>query len=419
LSTFEFISNECKESKYDRQLVLDKYNSFKNTTGSNMTFTSYRKRVNEVFEIVTMHVDKDSVVDQDLFEETVKLAKDKQKLQDLIRINRKINRETFRCVNVLEAYSDGIKVELEKASLAINTKTHEIKDTNEYIAILNIADLHIGETIEQSNNEFNLSIVAKRLQKMVQKTIMFLNAYGITNVLITLNGDIINNDTILDKQLTNAEHKSKCTLQAAHLLEQVIIDLNKVANVTIASVVGNESRIDMFMPNDNRLVTHNYDWTIYNILKILFKDKSGVSFLGGGSVEKVININGNNILMVHGNNLRGGIDKAMKGIISKYALQGIQLRFILTGHIHETYVSSFISRGAGLPGANAYAHNGNMLGRAGLNLSLMSTKGDIDTVAIDLQNCDDYIGYNLVTEWESEQEAEKEKHNAIIMKVLI
>lgn len=421
VSVFDYISLGLKNNNFNIIKLIENYDDFVKQCKSSMSLDSYKKRINEVIKILKAKASNitDNVNESELLEEAVNLAKSKQKFQDLIRINRKINRETFRSVNVLEEYSLNFSKELEKENLSKFTIKHKDVD-NKKIAILFLSDLHVGETIENHDNIYNLDVTSKRLQKLAYKTKTYLKINKINNLLLILGGDIVNNSNYLDKNLTNSEHRSKASLQAAFLIEQFILDLNEDCNLTVTSVVGNESRLDDIFPNDERLITHNLDWTIFNILKVIFRNSKGVSFLDGNYKEKVIKVFNTNILILHGYDfVSTNIDKSIKEEIAKYSLSGINIRYILLGHVHSTFITPYASRSGGLPGTNGFSDSKNYIGRASMNLSLLEDDDSIDTLSIDLQNYNGFDGYDLKENWISHEEIKEDKSNMIIMKVLI
>ena len=72
--------------------------------------------------------------------------------------------------------------------------------------------------------------------------------------------------------MSSATSRAKATLIAVNLLRQVILDVNEEYNVDIVCVSGNESRIREDIGYTDKMITDNFDFTIFNILSFLFKD---------------------------------------------------------------------------------------------------------------------------------------------------
>jgi hypothetical protein len=174
--------------------------------------------------------------------------------------------------------------------------------------------------------------------------------------------------------------------------------------VTVASITGNESRVGEHVHFSDFLAGDSYDIVIHNMLTYLFKDAiadGGVAFVPvTNPVEQVVKINGNNILMLHGN-LHKGIARnpevEIEKIKARYAQRGILISYVIMGHIHCAQVSDLYSRSSGLPGSNAYSERAlNLSGRASQNAYLVHSKiGEIDGYKIDLQDVDDEPMYEF------------------------
>lgn len=356
--------------------------------------------------------------DEDLNQAIIQ-AKDHQKLQDKLRVSRKISREDFRVYNFLEEKTDKILELLENINLKqIKTKEHKVEKDSP-VAILHIGDTHIGETIDLPINKFNMEVASKRLKKLISKTKNYLKTYDIKNLILVFSGDLINHDHVIDKMVLNADHKTKAMLQSTYLFEQMILDLNEVCNITITSVVGNESRKYDHNPHDERLVTHSYDYDIHNFLKVIFKDKKGINILDGSFKEKVIKVLNSNILIIHGDTLKGNYEKSIKDLMARHSIAGNPIRFILTGHIHNHIISPYLSRVSGLPGANGYSESFNFLGRAGQNLHFLFEDESIESIAIDLQTYDGYEPYNLEERLISHKEVEDISTKKTIIEIVV
>lgn len=406
----DFIVSLLEKYNYEHEKLYDHFKDFKKETKSKCNFRTYQKYVAEVL--------RDLIVENEELSKAILEAKNHQKFQDKLRVSRKIAREDFRIYNFLEEKNDKIVELLEGISLQIpSTKEH--KSSSNKVAILQVSDTHIGESIDLPKNKFNMEVASKRLQKLASKVKIYLKAHDINHVLLAFVGDLVNHDHVLDKAILNVDHKTKAMLQSVFLFEKFILDINSEANITITSVVGNESRKHEKMPHDSRLVSHSYDYDIYSFLKAILNKKKGISFIEGDFNEKVIKVLNHNILLVHGHNLKGTPEKALQGLISKHSINGVNIRFVLTGHIHSAFITPYFSRTSGLPGSNSYSNNFNMIGRAGQSLHFLSEDGSIDSISIDLQEYKDYEGYKLEDRLISNQEVKNESKDITVFKIVI
>ena len=107
-------------------------------------------------------------VDEELILDNTRLAKQKQKLQDVNRIERKSFREHARLENALEEYGKALSdlAELHAAKLT-KINLPEIKNKNtDRIGVIHITDWHANELIELPHNRYDFTVLSKRAQKL-------------------------------------------------------------------------------------------------------------------------------------------------------------------------------------------------------------------------------------------------------------
>lgn len=362
--------------------------------------------------------------DEELVINNVQYKKQTQKFQDTNRIERKTFREFARIENALTEYTKGLTDVFDKNPVNIVTIKHEFAKPNSSIGIFQISDTHFNELVELDTNKFDFVIASKRLQKYVDDAIVYFSSQNVGTVLVAMTADLLNNDKILDKLLSNATNRSKATFLAVQILENVILDLNRYFNVSVASVTGNESRVNKDIGWQHQIASDSYDLTIYRILEYHLKDKEGISFIGGDSLTKVVDVCGYNWLLIHGhqNGFTGSVTQTISKLCRMYADKGIILRYVIFGHIHEAMIADTYARSSSLVGANSYSEDALMLtSRASQNLYIQHSNGNIDAVKVDLQNYDGYEGYPIQKELEeyNAKSASKVWKNEVIFKVVI
>lgn len=328
----------------------------------------------------------------------VKLVKTKQRQADVLRVERKYFREKSRMVNALEEYAEQILNVLKEKNLSNLTKVHS-SGVAEYEGIIHLSDLHINEQVSLANNKFDVEIASKRIQKHVQHAKRVFKAYGVKKVTFAFTGDLMNSNRRADELLMNATNRAKATFVAVDILQQAILDMNEDFNVACANVTGNESRIEKDVGWINDLAQDNFDYMIYNSLAYLFKGSNGVTFHGPDDtyLEKVINVSGQNILLLHGHNgFARDTDSKIAAKYGQYSQKGMTINYTIFGHIHSAVVSDLYARSSGLPGSNNYSQNAlNLTGRASQNFYLVGTNGDIHGMKVDLQDYEGYNGYTV------------------------
>ena len=381
--------------------LIDKYKL-------DVSVDTLRKKIREVVHYL--------IADKDIVEYNIRLAKQKQKFQDLNRIERKSFREGTRQENALIEYNTEIIKLLKRESL--KTKLSKKKHDSEAAIVVQIADTHFNELVELESNKYDFDIASKRLQKYAYKVKEYIKFHKANKVLIAITGDLINSDRRLDEKLSMATNRAKATFLGVHLLKHFILDINEIAEVQVCCVTGNESRVNFDLGWVDMVASDNYDFSIFEMLRLLLPD---INFLRGDALELVVEINGKNMLVVHGHQLGRMQSNEVGKVISKYSAKGVIIDFIICGHLHETMIRDNIARSASLVGSNAYSENAlNLSGTAAQNIYCFTDDGRHD-VRIDLQETKGWDGYDIKEELfaYNAKSAQKTHKKETIFKIII
>lgn len=333
------------------------------------------------------------LVDTEIIDENVKLATQKQKYMDSNRIERKSFREFARVSNALEDYNKKLIENIPKLK---PFEISYISDNTQSIGVIQISDVHFNELIDLSNNKYDFKVASKRFKLLAQRTKQYLKC---KRVLIAFTGDLMNSDRRLDELLNQSTNRAKATLLSFHILEQFIVDIASSFEVSILSVSGNESRVGKELGFSEIMATDNYDFTIFNMLKIAFRNAENIKFIDAENAEIVVNVNGSNVLFMHGLAVTKDIEKSIQQTIGKYATQNIIIDYVFIGHIHSARIGDLYARSSSMCGGNAYSNMAlNLASRASQNIALFHNNKTHDVMKIDLQNVDTIEGYNIIDE---------------------
>jgi predicted phosphodiesterase len=385
---------------------------------NDVRFHPLRKAINGDSEI---EVTEDLCGDEEVVEANVTLQRKVQKLQDTQRIERKGWRSDSRIYNAMEEYNKALLSELSKTNLASFTVKHDVVPKCP-VGIITLSDLHLNELVCLAHNKYDFKVAAKRLKLLISKARIYFKALGVKQVLVSFLGDLLNSNRRVDELLNMATNRAKASILSVYLLEQVILDLNKDFNVTCLSVSGNESRIEKDWSWSEMIASDNFDVTIFNTLKYVFRDAQGISFIDGDVVEQIVDINGSNFLFTHGMQISSDIEKSVQQLKGKYSSQGITVDYVLVGHVHSARVGDTYARNSSLVGANAYSDRGlNLDGRASQNIIIVHADGNRDGIKIDLQNIEGVEGYDIIEQLEAydAKSAGKLKTNRVIFQIVI
>ena len=355
----------------------------------------------------------------ELIQENVRLAKQKQSAQDINRIERKTFREYARIENAISHYSKRLLQIFENYKLS--KYTHKYKENNKAVGVIQFSDVHFNELVNLPHNKYDFSVASARCKEFVDKATTYFKAMGVTNVLMVQSGDLLNSDRRLDELLQMATNRAKATFLAVDILQQVILDLNSNFNVSVCMVTGNESRVKKDWGWSTLIATDNYDYTIFQTLKYLFRE-SDIKFIDGDPTEVVVEVAGQNLLVLHGNGSvkKTAIESSINQMIGRYRMRGTKIDYVIFGHIHSARVGDNYSRSSSMVGANDYSEKAlNLAGRASQNCYIFYDNGNRDGIKVDLQNFG--TGYDIEQSLESYNAKSSDKLNqgTTIFKVVV
>jgi predicted phosphodiesterase len=352
-------------------------------------------------------------------EEFQKKEKALQRKKDELNVTKKHFREYARVENVLTALNEALIEQLTSDSF--KPITYEHPDTEGTVLVVQVTDAHFNELVEMPDNEYGFVVGAKRLQKFAHKIRRMAEMYKTKKIVLALTGDLINSDRRLDEIMHMSTNRTKAALIATQILYHFIQDINRVANISIVSVSGNESRIKDEWGLAELTMSDNYDYMITNMLKLLFKDAKGITFVDGDPVEQVIHVNNSNILVTHGTTIKEG-QGPMQQIFGKYAAKGVLLDYAIFGHVHFTNITDIYSRSGSLIGNNVYSDRGiNLVTKASQVIHIVEPDGGIDSLKVSLQYHGGYEGYDIKDDLDAYNAklADNTKPRETIIKVVV
>ena len=335
----------------------------------------------------------------DTVQEAVRQAKAKQRIMDINRMERNAFREYARTENAIAALNEELNKHLKKESMGINTVVHKPSKKDKAKVIVQVSDMHLNELIDLPNNHYDFTIASKRLQKYAHEAKKLAKLYNAENIVVMFTGDLLNSDRRLDEMMAMATNRSKAALIATKLLTYFILDLNDEFNVSIGCITGNESRIKDDWGWGDFTLSDNYDFAIFNMIKLLLEDKKGIDFIvSDDPFELVLSVNGKNLLFVHGMFTSPGKDSQgmIQQITGKYANKGVLIDYVIFGHVHFANVTDLYARSGSLSGNNIYSDRAlNLITKPSQTIHVIHDDGSIWNMRMELHQIDDYEGYPI------------------------
>jgi predicted phosphodiesterase len=349
----------------------------------------------EVSDVAEMSTDEQELTDKFIASQN----KAKQRLQDNLRITRKTIRDDARVENAIEEHCSEIhKLLVDKPPHKWKHDLGEPLPDTDGVGVIQLSDLHMNELVEMEGNRYDFKVASKRLQYLAKRAKKRFKDENVSKVLIVGTGDFINSDRRIDELLNMATNRSKAEILTVMILEQFVLDIAEDFEVEVASITGNESRVRDKHSYSSAIATDNYDYTIFQILKLLFRDNDRITFIElDDPREGIINVNGHNLMIMHGdtigqNTIHKTVAQIKSKMLSKY---GVKVDYIVWGHIHSCYMSELFARSGSLVGANSYSDDALHLESVASQNIYIFKKNYIEPTMIDLQNPVDVVGYHI------------------------
>ena len=362
------------------------------------SLNAFRVRVN-------YHINR-KIADKEIVIENVKLAKGKQKNQDINRIERKSFREYAREENAVAALGAALLEQHKKYAEHLKNLyiTPLIKSNlRRGVGVVQLTDLHGNELVDLPHNKYDFIVLSKRLKLYINECLFYFKAKKVEKICLLVTGDLLNSDRRLDELLNQATNRAKASLLMEHLLTQAILELRDSGlPVTIVSVLGNESRMGKEMTFSKAGLSDNYDFVIMANIKKAFElaKIKGITWGTIDQVEETITIDGLKWLIAHDLSRFTDTQQKNQQAVGRYSLQGEQIDFMVAGHIHATNIQGNSARSSSMTGSNSFNEIAlNLAGKAQHNCYTCQD-GKITTTVIDLQNTDGIDGYHIIKELE-------------------
>ena len=333
----------------------------------------------------------------DMAKENVRLAKRAQKFQDKNRIANTTFRNNAKAENAVIEYVDELRRVIEENKVDFSTiNLPKVTPQSEAgsVGIIHLSDLHFNELVDIIGNKYDFNVASQRLVLFAEKILSSIRDKGITQLYVVFTGDLLNSDRRTDELLAMATNRAMATFLAIRILSQFIVHIACISKlpIKVISVTGNESRIRDEYTQLDMMATDNFDFMIYEGMRMLLSEGSpSIEFVSGETFEYILEIHGKSILIVHGHRLGKMTHNDLSKAISKWAKKGVLITAIMCGHLHEANITDTLLRNGSLVGNNAYADAGlNLHSHASQNFYIVNPDGTIDATKFDLQFVDEH-----------------------------
>jgi len=361
----EWLLVQCKKKRHPKDFYLE-FNEWRATDLHSLhpdpdfkVPRSYKSVCNKIrkmgYDISGFVVTDDSLTVEDLQAETKKrhISNERQiqAIRESAKALRQRNNKLLRELNFQDRLENLTKKYLKALPPVKVPKpaTGFSKGSNEE-ALLLFSDLHIGEVIFRDEmaglNEYDFDIFKLRVEYLAKVVIDLctakLTGYKIDTLNIAMLGDMVSG-TIHDELIETAEGTViEWAYGGAIVVAQFIMELAQVfPKVNLFGVVGNHGRMSIKPKYKHRYV--NWDYVLYMNLVMLLAQQKNISFHFPRSFFIHTNINNNEFVFVHGDNIRSwagipfyGINRMVANFSELMASRGDYIKYYCLGHFHQT-----------------------------------------------------------------------------------
>ena len=167
--------------------------------------------------------------------------KERIRLQDARREYNKDLRAEARFENLVEV----LKESLEDVDFKDLYRCNYISPTKrKKYAVLMLSDWHYGAVCDSQWNFYNSEVAQERVKQLTQKVQKYILDFGITDLTVEINGDMIEGIINLGSKVASEESAVEQVIHVSQLLTQCIMSLKSyVQFMQVVTTLGNHGRL--------------------------------------------------------------------------------------------------------------------------------------------------------------------------------
>lgn len=176
------------------------------------------------------------------------------------------------------------------------------------------SDFHAGEVVKSEQvqfvNQFDMSILEKRFQLLLDSTILLFKQHltprQFPGFVLMLGGDMVTGDIHQELSETNESYVMPVLLDTHRMIRRGIMRLADIfGRVHVVCVFGNHGRTNQ-KPQHKDQAFKNFDWMLYCWLAEWAKDDPRITYKIPDDDEVQFSVAGHRYRLTHGNQFRGG-----------------------------------------------------------------------------------------------------------------
>lgn len=255
--------------------------------------------------------------------------KERIRLQDARREYNKELRAEARYENLVEILEAELS-KIEDDDLCRFGEQHlHIDNKKKKFAVLMLSDWHYGSLCDSQWNYYDTAIAEKRAEDLVAKTQRYILALGITDLVVEINGDMVEGLISVSGRVSSEESVVEQIVNVSKLLTRCVKSLKPYVNsIKVVTTMGNHGRL---VPDKKQqgYEHENFEMLIPEFLRLALDDdiqiitSNGLDFVKYEFDDKVI-------CLTHGHHDKVG--SAIENMVKVYKVVPDEVHL---GHYHH------------------------------------------------------------------------------------
>lgn len=303
------------------------------------------------------------------------LKKERMRLSDeRASLNRRLRQEARK-----ESMHDLIIECADKLATDKNIQIvpKQYEDNLEKAAILTLSDFHFGLEICEFNNVYNPEKFYERLNKLMDKTIEYLELNKVKTLYVLGLGDYLSGIIHTTTRIENRENIVQQVIKVSEALSQMLTYLGKYAEIYYYDVCDNHGRV--ISGKDESKNEENFSLFIRWYLAARFEEQEHIHIMQNTFSNEigVVTIFNRNYAFTHGHRDRMG------DIVQNLSLMTKQFYdAIFTAHCHHFEANevhgTYVYMNGTLSGTDEYANNQRKTSNPSQNLFILNPEDGIE-----------------------------------------
>lgn len=255
--------------------------------------------------------------------------KERVRLQDARREYNKELRAEARYEHLVEVLKDNLKDIDITNTFAFRDKNPKLDMHKQKYAILQLSDWHYGAICDSQWNFYNTEIAEQRAEKIIEKTIRYILSMSITDMIIEINGDMVEGCIHIGNRVASEESVVEQIIGVSKLLAKCINSLKPYLNsLKVVTTLGNHGRLTSHK-KDQSDERENFEMLIPEFLRLSLDDDISIITSQGLDFVKY-EFDGRTICLSHGHHDK--MNSAINNMIRMYKVVPDEVHL---GHTHH------------------------------------------------------------------------------------